>query len=113
VGDRARSRLDTTARLLRRVVPADSHWEKWWGAWQVALRHVRSVANYGEDLDCAARDIAWLLDRAAVYVREAIDPEDSLPWSQRAIRLGEQVHGTHGLDLSIYIANLAIALGDA
>jgi hypothetical protein len=81
-------------RLLRGAVPADP-WNNppAWPAWRQLLPHVRAVTDPGGDLDPAREDVAWLLDRAALYLDTAEEPRLARPLFHRALELRRRVLG--------------------
>jgi hypothetical protein len=83
-------------RLLRAAIPADDPWyhPPTWPAWRQLLPHVLVVTDAHRTLPAAEQDVAWLLDRAALYLQTR--GEVALPRSllERALdlrraRLGE------------------------
>jgi tetratricopeptide (TPR) repeat protein len=82
-----RERIDAASAALRSLqvaLPEATHDHNTWETWEVALPHVLTVIEHCQALAIRADDTAYLLDRAAVFVRDALDDPD------RAVRLGRE-----------------------
>ncbi|MGH3935021.1 MAG: hypothetical protein ACRDS1_08605 [Pseudonocardiaceae bacterium] len=77
----------TAIGLLRGAVPADP-WKNpaSWPTWQQLLPHVLAVNDTGHDLDPAGVDGAWLLDRAAIYLRTRGEPGPARPLFETSLQ---------------------------
>lgn len=115
-----RSRLSLTEQkeyassLLRSLtvgLPSASHDPAAWNEWAAWLPHVLTLSDHCQTLDVRAGDCAYLLDRAAVYVREARDdPKQAITLSERARALADHAGRPDAVDYANILGNIAIAL---
>jgi tetratricopeptide (TPR) repeat protein len=82
-------------RLLRAAAPVDP-WDnpQSWPAWRQLLPHVLSATDPHRDLTGVEEDVAWLLNRAAEYLKSRGEPATARPlceraWDLRRSRLGD------------------------
>jgi tetratricopeptide (TPR) repeat protein len=82
-------------RLLRAAVPADP-WDnpQSWPAWRQLLPHVLITTDPHRTLTGVEEDVAWLLNRAAEYLKSRGEPVTARPlferaWHLRRSRLGD------------------------
>jgi tetratricopeptide (TPR) repeat protein len=93
-------------RLLRQTVPADpGNNPASWPAWRQLLPHVLTVTT--RDPRSADEDVAWLLDRAALYLHARGEPRAALPLVERAHRINRQQLGADDHDTLTSANNLA------
>lgn len=98
-------------RSLRVALPAATHYQGTWGIWEVALPHVLAVTEHCRALAIRAADAAYLLDRAAVFVRDAHDdPEEALNLGRQAAALSEAAGMPNPVDHGNILGNMGIAL---
>jgi tetratricopeptide (TPR) repeat protein len=102
-------------RLLRAAVPADP-WDNpvAWPAWRQLLSHVLVATEPHRALAGVEEDIAWLLDRAAVYLQTRGQPGTARPLFERAWNLRRSVLGDdhpHTLESASNLAHDLWALG--
>ncbi|MCF6506865.1 tetratricopeptide repeat protein [Blastococcus sp. MG754426] len=115
-----RSRLSLTEQkeyassLLRGLtvgLPSASHDPATWNDWAAWLPHVITLIDHCQTLDVRAGDSAYLLDRAAVYVRDARDdPNQAITLGERARALADHVGRPDPVDYANILGNIAIAL---
>ncbi|MGB7797952.1 MAG: FxSxx-COOH system tetratricopeptide repeat protein [Pseudonocardiaceae bacterium] len=76
-------------RLLRAAVPADDPWEnpQAWPAWRQLLPHVLIATDPHRTLTGVEHDVAWLLDRAGLYLLTRGEPGPARPLFERALEL--------------------------
>jgi tetratricopeptide (TPR) repeat protein len=82
-------------RFLTHALRPDTHYSDSWPDWELGYPHVLAVCAAAERERIQLGDVAYLLDRASVYVRDGVEDAD------RATALAERA------------AALAVALGDA
>jgi hypothetical protein len=72
--------------LLRAAVPADTPWEnpQVWPAWRQLLPHVLVATDPHRPLTEVEEDVAWLLDRAGLYLQCRGEPATARPLFERA-----------------------------
>lgn len=115
-----RSRLAVTEQkefasaLLRSLtvgLPSASHDHATWDEWSAWLPHVLAVIDDCQTLGIRGGDCAYLLDRAAVYVREAgDDPPRAVGLGERARALADLAGRPDQVDYANILGNIAIAL---
>jgi hypothetical protein len=77
-------------RFLRAALPPDTHFSGSWPVWAPVTGHVEAAAGHAERLRVRVEDAAHLLDRLAVYRREADhDAETAIRTSEQALALAE------------------------
>jgi hypothetical protein len=96
-------------RLLREAVPA----EPWnnpasWPAWRQLLPHVLAITNVTPTTDSGG--VAWLLDRAAIYLQTQGEPRPARVLFERAHQLCRDRLGEDHPDTLISASNLALDL---
>jgi Tetratricopeptide repeat/Domain of unknown function (DUF4062)/NB-ARC domain len=103
-------------RLLRTAVPADDPWDNppVWPAWRPLLPHVLVATDPHRTLTAVEQDVAWLLDRAGLYLHSREGPATARPLFERArdlrrCRLGDDHPDT--LESAIDLAFDLWALG--
>jgi hypothetical protein len=102
----------TVVELLAVAVPADP-WNNpaTWPAWRMLLPHVLAVTDTHADLDPWGQEgIAWLLDRAALYLHTRGEPRAARPLFDRARQLRQRLHGDDHPDTLTSTGNLALDL---
>ncbi|MGH3940292.1 MAG: tetratricopeptide repeat protein [Pseudonocardiaceae bacterium] len=73
-------------RLLRAAVPPDP-----WGdtstrpVWRQLLPHVRAITDASRTFEPTGEDVAWLLDRAGLYLLARGEPISARPLVERAL----------------------------
>jgi tetratricopeptide (TPR) repeat protein len=102
-------------RLLRAAVPADDPWENppVWPAWRQFLRHVLVATDPHRTLIGVERDVAWLLDRAALYLQARGEPAPAWPLFERAWDLRCSILGDDHPDTLESADSLAAALRES
>jgi hypothetical protein len=99
--------------LLRAAVPADDPWDNplgWpagWPAWRQLLPHVLVATNPHRTLTGAEQDVAWLLDRAGLYLQSRGEPALAQPLFERAWDLRRSQLGDDHPDTLESASNLA------
>jgi len=101
--------------LLHAAVPADP-WDNpvAWPTWRQLLAHVLVATQPHHGLAGAEEDIAWLLNRAAVYLQTRGQPGTARPLFERAWNLRRRVLGDdhpHTLEAASNLAHDLWALG--
>jgi hypothetical protein len=102
-------------RLLAAAVPGDP-WDNpsTWPTWRQLLPHVLAATDPERNLAEVEDDLAWLLDRAGLYLHTRGEPVLARPLHERAVDLARSVLGTdhpHTItSVTNYAANLQ-ALG--
>ncbi|MEV8374728.1 tetratricopeptide repeat protein [Kribbella sp. NPDC056861] len=75
-------------RFLTHALRPDTHHSDSWTEWEQAYPHVLIVCEAAERDEVQLGDVAYLLDRASVYLREGIeDPEAATAIAQRAVTI--------------------------
>lgn len=95
-------------RFLTHALRADTHHSQSWPEWELGLPHVLALCEAAERHGVSLGDVAYLLDRASVYVREALeDAEQATALARHAadIAAGQDDHELTGTCLG----NLAMA----
>jgi DNA-binding SARP family transcriptional activator len=100
------------ARLLRAAVPDDDPWANplTWPAWRQLLPHVLVATDPHRNLTGVEEDVAWLLDRAGVYVYTRGEPTPARALYERAQDLRRSMLGDDHPDTLQSASNLAISL---
>ncbi len=82
-------------RLLRAAVPPDDPWDNppVWPAWRQLLPHVLAATNPHRTLTGVENTVAWLLNRAGLYLYTRGEPASALPLFERARDLRRSVLG--------------------
>ena len=88
-----------------------------WPRWAVLLPHVLAAADHftalpWEQQDAAGGAAAWLLDRAAAYLRVRARLAQARPLAERALAITEAAHGPDHPHVAIRLSNLALVLRD-
>jgi tetratricopeptide (TPR) repeat protein len=88
-----------------------------WPRWAVLLPHVLTAAGHAGHLpakaqEAAGPDTAWLLDRAASYLRVHARLAEARPLAERALTITEAAYGPDHPTVAIRLNNLAIILQD-
>jgi tetratricopeptide (TPR) repeat protein len=98
-------------RFLRAALPSDTHHSASWGAWGPAVAHVEAAVQHAQRLEVRMEDAAHLLDRLAVYRRQAEQDFDAaIRTSERAIALADRAGQPDPEEYGIYLGNQAMAL---
>jgi tetratricopeptide (TPR) repeat protein len=99
-------------RLLRAAVPADDPWDNSpvWPAWRQLLPHVLVVTDPHRSLIGVEEDVAWLLDRAGLYLQNRGEPAIARPLFERALDLRRCRLGDDHPDTLESASNLAFDL---
>jgi tetratricopeptide (TPR) repeat protein len=102
-------------RLLRAADPPDP-WDNpdTWPEWRRLLPHTLTATDAGRALDDAGDDVAWLLNKAALYLQTRGEPAASLPLFERAFELRRRMLGEdhpHTLNSASNLATNLRALG--
>lgn len=63
-------------RFLTHALRPDTHHSDSWPVWRLGYPHVLAVCAAAEREEVALADVAYLLDRASVYVREGVEDAD-------------------------------------
>jgi hypothetical protein len=76
-------------RVVRAAIPADNPWENspTWPAWRQLLPHVLVATDSHRTLTEVGQDVAWLLDRAGLYLLTRGEPGTARPLFERALEL--------------------------
>ncbi|MEJ2856521.1 MULTISPECIES: FxSxx-COOH system tetratricopeptide repeat protein [unclassified Saccharothrix] len=83
-----------------------------WPRWQALLPHVLALHDdLGHDRT-TTQDTAWLLDRAATYLRTHGRPDQARPLSERALAITEAATGPDHHHVAIRLNNLGLVLRD-
>ncbi len=98
-------------RLLAAAVPGDP-WDNpsTWPAWRQLLPHVLAATDAGRRLVGTEDDIAWLLDRAGLYLQARGEPDLAKPLHERAVYLARSVLGNDHPHIITSVHNLALSL---
>ncbi|MGH3784113.1 MAG: FxSxx-COOH system tetratricopeptide repeat protein [Pseudonocardiaceae bacterium] len=84
-----------------------------WPRWRQLLPHVLATTRHHDNTAPTHPETsAWLLDRAAAYLRVLGQPSTALPLSQRALRITEAVYGPEHPTGATRLNNLAVVLSD-
>ena len=80
-----------------------------WPRWAQLLPHVLAATESFDDARTgpAAARCSWLLDRAASYLQEHARFPDARRLGERALRIGERVHGPESTDGAALLNNLS------
>jgi tetratricopeptide (TPR) repeat protein len=115
LNDRAeRSAVTFVLRFLRAALPANTHFHEAWTVWRPALAHVEAAVGHSERLGVRLEDAAHLLDRLAVYHREAEnDADTAITAGQRAIAVADRAGRPDPEEYAIYLGNYSMALRQA
>jgi hypothetical protein len=76
-----------TVRLLRSAVPAEPGSPAGWPIWRQLLPHVAAATDATRALEPVVNDVAWLLDRTAVYLVARGEVQAARPLAERAYDL--------------------------
>jgi Tetratricopeptide repeat/NB-ARC domain/AAA domain len=100
-------------RLLRAAVPADDPWDNppTWPAWRQLLPHVLAATDFHRSLTGVQEDVAWLLNRAGLYLQTQGEPAPARPLFHRAWTLRRSMLGDDHPETLRLAANLAFNLG--
>jgi tetratricopeptide (TPR) repeat protein len=98
--------------LLRAVVPADTPWNNppVWPAWRQFLPHVLVATDSHRNCAGVELDVAWLLDRAGLYLQSRGEAATARPLFERAWDLRRSRLGDDHLDTLESANNLACNL---
>jgi tetratricopeptide (TPR) repeat protein len=87
-----------------------------WPQWAMLLTHVLAATGHLEQTPrpqtAAGPDAAWLLDRAAAYLRVHARLQEARPQAERALAIAETVYGPDHPDVGIVLKTLAGILRD-
>jgi tetratricopeptide (TPR) repeat protein len=101
-------------RFLRAALPLDTHFHGSWRTWRQALPHVEVATGHADRLNVRLADAARLLDRKAVFHRNADhDAEAAIGDALRAIDLADRAGRPDAELYATYLANYAMALREA
>ena len=91
---------DHAVRLLRAAAPADDPWDNTptWPIWRQLLPHVLVATDPHRNLVGAGEDVAWLLNRAAMYLQTRGEPAPAGPLFERAWKLRRSMLGDDHAD---------------
>jgi hypothetical protein len=105
--------LSAALRLLHAELPTElMDAPKNWPARRQLPPHVLAATTHHDDTDITNTDqTSWLLDRAATYLQVHAQPAAARPLAERALRIGEAVHGPDHPAVATLRANL-LFLGD-
>ena len=82
-----------------------------WPRWAVLLPHVLAATSHLEPVSgpdvAAGPDAAWLMDRAATYLRVHARLEQARPLAERALAIDEAAYGPDHPDVATRLNNLA------
>ncbi|WFE35092.1 tetratricopeptide repeat protein [Micromonospora sp. WMMD975] len=95
-------------RFLTHALRPDTHHIDAWAEWEFAYPHVLAVCGEAERRQTQLNDVAYLLDRASVYLREGVeDPDGATTIAERAATVAQAVED-HEL-MGDTLGNLALA----
>ena len=99
-------------RLLRTAVPADTPWDNppVWSPWRQLLPHVLVTTDAHRTLTGVEEDVAWLLNRAGLYLQSRGEPATARPLFERARDLRRSILGDNHPATLRSASNLAVAL---
>jgi hypothetical protein len=98
-------------QLLRAALPDDPRENPLaWPAWRQLLPHVLVATDHHRTLTGVEEDIAWLLDRAAMYLQSRGEPVTACPLFERAWKLRRSMQGDDHPDTLLAATNLAATL---
>lgn len=98
-------------RSLKVGLPSASHDHATWDEWSAGSPHVLAVIDACQTLGIRAGDCAYLLDRTAVYIRDARDdPTGAISLGERARALADLAGRPNQVDYANILGNIAIAL---
>jgi tetratricopeptide (TPR) repeat protein len=101
-------------RFLRAALPANTHFHEAWPTWRPALAHLDVAIGHAERLGVRLEDAAHLLDRLAVYYREAEEDADAAIFaSEYAVALADRSGRPDPEEYGIYLGNYSMALRKA
>src|SRR6266536_2354778 len=87
-----------------------------WPRWAVLLPHVLAATGHLGTIPApeaaTGPDAAWLLDRAAAYLRVHARLADARPLAERALAIGEAAYGPNHPEVATGLNNLAQILRD-
>ncbi|MBV9450305.1 MAG: tetratricopeptide repeat protein [Streptosporangiaceae bacterium] len=106
-----RSAASFAVRFMRAALPANTHHYEAWDAWRPALPHLDAALGHAQRLGVRLEDAAHLLDRLAVYYREAEnDAQAAIKAGELAITLTDRAGRPDLQEYAIYLGNYAMAL---
>ncbi|MCG5449640.1 hypothetical protein [Micromonospora hortensis] len=95
-------------RFLTHALRSDTHHSDSWTEWESGYPHVLAVCRAAERHQVQLGDVAYLLDRASVYVREGVeDPDAATVLAERAVAIALAVQDRELTGDSL--GNLALA----
>ncbi|MEU8153546.1 tetratricopeptide repeat protein [Micromonospora sp. NPDC048986] len=95
-------------RFLTHALRPDTHHSDSWTEWESGHPHVLAVCRAAERHQVQLNDVAYLLDRASVYVREGVeDPDEATVLADRAVAIARAVQDRELIGDSL--GNLALA----
>jgi Tetratricopeptide repeat len=100
----------TVLRFLTYALRADTHHSASWEEWRLGYPHVLAVCDASERAQVRLGDVAYLLDRASVYVRESIEDADlATALAVRAVTLSTELGAADPELHGDCLGNLALA----
>ncbi len=98
-------------RTLRVALPSAAHDHATWGPWASGLPHLLAAAGGCELLAIRPADVVYVLERAAVFLRDARDdPTEAIALGRRAEALSDAAGRPVPADHANVLGNIAIAL---
>ncbi|MGW5715303.1 FxSxx-COOH system tetratricopeptide repeat protein [Amycolatopsis sp. NPDC003865] len=99
-------------RLLRAGLPPVDPWgnPSAWPIWQPLLPHILVATDSERDLQPAISDVAYMLERAAIYLQTRGDPRAALPLFERSYELFRAARGDDHPDTLDTASSLAVDL---
>ncbi|WP_422768996.1 tetratricopeptide repeat protein [Plantactinospora sp. WMMC1484] len=95
-------------RFLTHALRPDTHHHDSWAEWEFGHPHVLAVCEAAERHQVQLNDVAYLLDRASVYLREGVeDPDGAAMLAERAVAVAGAVEDRELIGNSL--GNLALA----
>jgi hypothetical protein len=102
--------IATVLRFLTYALRADTHHSDSWEEWRLGYPHVLAVCDAAERVQVRLGDVAYLLDRASVYVRECnTDADLATALSHRAVAISTDLGAADPELHADCLGNLALA----
>jgi len=96
----------TAVKVLQNAYPFKEHQLETWEESGRLLPHAIAATNHAEELQSELGKTASLLDLAGEYLRIRADFEFARRLGERALMIGEKVHGKKSSEVALYANNL-------
>ena len=110
--DEKKKWAEAAVRLVNKAFPFESDDVRTWQVCSSLLSHALASTKLSEELEVAPEATARLLNQAGLYLKGRADLLEAKLLFERALAIGEKVHGPDSNEVAIRVSNLGLVLGD-